>query len=80
MEHEYKFHTVLITCWPSLEPFGFAPQIRIANNDLGVVKTFNIELRGFTPDQRRKLTPFTLPKTGSTVMTNLVLQKHREKG
>ena len=45
MEHEYKFHTVLIACWPTLEPFGFAPQIRIAKNDLGVVKTFKFTQR-----------------------------------
>lgn len=44
-EHEYKFHTVLITCWRTLEPFDFAPQIRIANNDLGVVKTFKFSQR-----------------------------------
>jgi hypothetical protein len=48
MEHEYKFHTVLITCRPTLEPFGFAPQIHIANNDLGVVKTFKFTQRFHT--------------------------------
>ena len=48
MEHEYKFHAVLITCWPTLEPFGFAPQMRIANNDLRVVKTFKFAQRFHT--------------------------------
>jgi hypothetical protein len=45
MEHEYKFHTVLITCWPTLEPFGFAPQIRIGKDGLGVVKTIKFSQR-----------------------------------
>jgi hypothetical protein len=41
MEHEYKLHTVLITCWPTIEPSGFAPELRIADNCVGAVKVFN---------------------------------------
>jgi hypothetical protein len=41
MEHEYKLHTVLIICWPTLEPSGFAPELRIADNYVGAVKIFN---------------------------------------
>jgi hypothetical protein len=40
MEHPYKSHIILITCWPVLEPFGFVPEIRINNKHQFVVKAF----------------------------------------
>jgi hypothetical protein len=40
MEHSYKSHTILIFCWPVIEPFGFVPEIRINNKHQFVVKTF----------------------------------------
>ena len=40
MEHPYKSHNVQITCWPILDPFGFAAEIRITNPKLIVIKTF----------------------------------------
>jgi hypothetical protein len=40
MEHPYKSHTILITCWPTLEPFGFAPEIRISNKHQLIEKSF----------------------------------------
>jgi hypothetical protein len=39
-EHPYKSHTILITCWPTLEPFGCLPEIRINNKHQIVVKSF----------------------------------------
>jgi hypothetical protein len=40
MEHPYKSHTILISCWPVLEPFGLVPEIRITNKHQFGVKTF----------------------------------------
>ena len=40
MEHPYKSHKILITCWPTLVPFGFTPEIRISDKHQLVVKNF----------------------------------------
>ncbi len=40
MEHPYKSHSILISCWPTLEPFGFTPEIRINNKHQLLVKSF----------------------------------------
>ena len=32
MEREYKAHSIIITTWPSLDPVGFVPEIRISNH------------------------------------------------
>ena len=40
MDHPYKSHTILIACWPTLEAFGFTPEIRINNKNLLLVKSF----------------------------------------
>jgi hypothetical protein len=45
MEHSYKSHTVLITCWPTLEPFGFVAEIRVNNEHLVLVKSFKFTQR-----------------------------------
>ena len=31
MEREYKSHSIIVTAWPSLNPDGFIPEIRISN-------------------------------------------------
>jgi hypothetical protein len=31
MDYEYKSHSILVTLWPSLNPDGFIPDIRISN-------------------------------------------------
>ena len=48
MEHRYKLHTILITCWPTLDPTGFAPEIRIRNSHLALVKNFKFGQRFHT--------------------------------
>ena len=78
MEHEYKSHTVLITCWPTLEPLGFAPQIRIANNDLGIVKTFKFAQRFHTRAEAETYALYVAKKWIDD--ESLVLQKHRQRG
>lgn len=45
MEHRYKFHNIQITCWPTLEPFGFVPEIRINNAKLILIKTVKLTER-----------------------------------
>jgi hypothetical protein len=45
MEHPYKFHKIQITCWPTLEPFGFVPEIRINNRKLILIKTVKVTQR-----------------------------------
>ena len=65
MEHPYNSHTILITCWPTLEPFGFVPEVRINDKQGFVVKTFK-----FSPNSRPKQEPKVMlsppPKNGST--------------
>ena len=39
MEHAYKFHSILISCWPTLDLSGFAPEIRINSQKLARTKT-----------------------------------------
>jgi hypothetical protein len=45
MDHPYKSHRILITCWPTLDPFGFASEIRINNKHQLVVKSFKFAQR-----------------------------------
>jgi hypothetical protein len=48
MKRRYKRHTILITCWPTLDPIGFAPEIRIRNSDLALLKVFKFAQRFHT--------------------------------
>lgn len=51
MEHTYKSHTVVITCWAILErPSGFTPQVRIttSNKSPVVMKTLKFTDRFHT--------------------------------
>ena len=65
MEHPYKFHNILITCWPTFDPFGVAPEIRINNARLVLVKSLNSQ-RDFKLKSRLKLTRSTWQKSGLT--------------
>ena len=40
-----QVHNVQITCWPILDPFGFAAEIRITDAKLIVLKTFKLTQR-----------------------------------
>ena len=42
MEHEYKSHCILITTWPSLNPAGFTPDIRINNKSTIVYERLKV--------------------------------------
>jgi hypothetical protein len=62
MEHPYKSHAILITCWPTIEPFGCVPETRINNEHQFVVKT-KLTQKIKNQSRSRKLMLSMLPKT-----------------
>ena len=61
MERQYKYHSILITTWPSLSPAGFIPQIRISNGSSHGYKRLRVSDL-FTTKEEAHLQAYELAK------------------